>query len=285
MRPFDRNATGKNMNTSLRRYAASFLACLGLALPAAATTFSTDYTDLWLVPTEPGWGLNVVNQGDTIFASLYVYGGDTLPRWYFASDLRGSGGNNFTGTLYRSQGSSFASPWNPAQFTGGIPVGSMTLNFSTATTATLSYTVDGIAVTKNISRFAFKLNNLSGNYVGGMTAISNSCGNPANSNQAILIAGFLTVTHGSGNPRFVVDFSNAQTGQAATCTFTGAYIQEGKLGSIPNGTWSCTGGANNTGTFNMQQIDAKLAGFNAVVTGQDQYCRYVGYFGGVTDVQ
>jgi hypothetical protein len=68
------------------------------------------------------------------------------------------------------------------------------------------------------------------------------------------------------------------------CTFTGAYIQEGKLGRIPNGTWSCTGAATNAGTFNMSQIDAKLGGITAVITAQDAGCRYVGYFGGVTDV-
>jgi hypothetical protein len=281
MRPFDRNSHCPAMTKSLRGYTAAFLACLGLSLPAAATTFSTDYTDLWLVPAEAGWGLNLIHQGDTIFASLYVYGGDTLPRWYFASSLTGTG-NSFSGTLYRAQGTSFGSPWNPAQFSGAISVGTMTLNFPTQAAGTLQYTVDGVAVTKNISRFAFKNNDLSGNYVGGMTAISNTCTNGANNNQPVLIAGFMTVTH-SGNPRFVVEFST-NAGVPATCTFTGAYTQEGKLGNIPNGTWSCSGGATNTGTFSMAQIDAKLGGMNAVISAQDQFCRYVGYFGGVTDV-
>jgi len=269
------------MKTSLRRYALAFLACIGLALPAAATTYSTDYTDLWYTPNESGWGLNIVNQGDTIFAALYVYGTDNSPRWYYASDLHGSA-SSFSGTLYRTQGTYLGSPWNPAQLNGAIPVGTMTINFATGTTGTLVYSVDGVTVTKNIARLAFKLNNLSGNYLGGMSAISNSCSNSANNNLGILIAGFLTVTH-AGNPRFVVEFTASRG--AATCTFTGAYVQEGKLGSIPNGTWSCSDGADNTGTFNMQQIDAKLAGISAVVTAQDQYCRYVGYFGGVTDVK
>lgn len=271
------------MIKSFRGYTAAFFACLGLSLPAAATTFSTDYTDLWLVPTEAGWGLNLIHQGDTLFASLFVYGSDSQPRWYFASNLAGSA-TSYNGPLYRATGTPFSAQWQPNQYSGAISVGTMTLNFNSQSTGTLTYRVDGTTVTKNISRFTFKNNNLSGTYIGGMTAGTNSCTVASNNNARVLIAGAMTVTHGSGNPRFVVDFTSPANGQAATCTFTGAYIQEGKPGSIPNGTWSCTGGANNTGTFNMAQIDAKLGGINAVITAQDQYCRYVGYFGGVTDI-
>jgi hypothetical protein len=266
------------MKTSLRVYIAAFLAALGFSLPASATSFSTDYSDLWYVPTEAGWGLNIIHQGNTLFASLFVFGADGTPRWYFASGMTGSA-TSFTGTLSRASGTNFSAPWNPAA-ASNVPVGSMTVNFATQSTGTLTYSVDGATVTKTIQRFAFRNNDLSGNYVGGMVALSNNCQDPVNNNITADVHGLMTVTH-SGNPRFVIEFS-ARNG-TAVCTFTGAYVQEGKLGSIPNGTWACTGGATNAGTFNMQQIDAKIGGMTAVITAQDQLCRYTGYFGGVTD--
>ncbi|HET7731841.1 MAG TPA: hypothetical protein VFK48_17605 [Usitatibacter sp.] len=269
------------MTTTLRRYAAAFLACIGFSLPAAATTYSTDYTDLWWVPSENGHGVNIVHQGNTLFVSIYVYGPDLQPHWYFASGMTGNA-TTFTGALYRASGTPHGAPWNPGQFNFN-PVGTITLNFTTDSQATISYTSDTGSVNKTIVRNTFKANDLTGRYLGGVVALSNTCGSPDNNNKRISIANELIVTH-SGNPRFVVNFTTV-AGAAASCTFTGAYTQEGKLGSIPNGTWSCTGGANNVGTFNMRQIDARVAGINAVVTMQDQYCRYVGYFGGVTDVQ
>jgi hypothetical protein len=268
------------MKTSFRLYFAAFLAALGFSLPASATTFSIDYSDLWYVPTEAGWGLNIIHQGDTLFASLFVFGSDGTPRWYYASGMTGSA-TSFSGALSRATGTNFAAPWNPAA-ASSTTVGTMSINFATQSTGTLTYTVDGAPVTKSIQRFAFKNNDLSGNYVGGMVGLSNNCQLAANNNRPVDVTGFMTVLH-SGNPRFVVEF--LANGVAATCVFTGAYAQEGKLGNIPNGTWSCTGGATNAGTFSMQQIDAKLGGMTAVITAQDQFCRYVGYFGGVSDVQ
>ena len=96
----------------------------------------------------------------------------------------------------------------------------------------------------------------------------------------------LTVEHGvQGNPRFIVDFFTS-AGVPATCTFTGAYTQQGKIGAIPSGTWTCTGGANNSGTFSMTEIAVNRNGLSAHFNGRDQYCQGLdGYFGGVRDVQ
>jgi len=72
------------MTSLLRRIAFAFVAAVGISLPASATTFSIDYTDLWYIPTESGWGLNVIQQGNVMFATLFVYGTDNTPRWYVA---------------------------------------------------------------------------------------------------------------------------------------------------------------------------------------------------------
>ena len=269
------------MNQLLRRLAATLLLGLGAALPASATTFSTDFTDIWFVPSEDGWGINLIQQGNTLFATLFVYAPDGSARWYIASQLNaGTGTTTFTGPLNETRGPTFTAPFTG--LTSNQPVGTMTISFSGPNRGALVYTVNGAQVNKVIERFAYRLNDLAGNYLGGMTAIASSCGNPAN-NGAALIMNELTVQHGGGTPRFIVDFTTA-AGAAAQCTFTGAYQQLGKLGLVQNGTFSCTGGAGNTGTFTMSEIHATRGGFTSVFTGQDQFCRYNGFFGGTRDV-
>ena len=79
------------MTSLFRRLFATIAATFAIALPASATTYSIDYTDLWYAgQSEAGYGLNVVQQYNTIFATLYVYGPDSQPRWYFASGMTGS---------------------------------------------------------------------------------------------------------------------------------------------------------------------------------------------------
>ena len=265
------------MKSTLRHYAAAMIAALGFALPASATTYGTDYTDLWFNPAESGWGINLIQQYETLFATLFVYGPDNTPHWFVASDLRG-GQNSFSGTLYQTSGPAFSAPW-----TGGQPpaaVGSMSIAFSGPNSGTLTYTANGVTVSKSIQRQTFRPNSIGGNYIGGMTAVAGSCGNPADNGFA-LITGLLTVQHGGGSSATMrVDFRNS-AGTNATCTFTGSYAPQGRLGTV-SGTYSCTLGS--TGTFTMTEVDVSRNGFNATFNGQDQFCSYNGYFGGVRDV-
>lgn len=264
------------MTLNLRRYAAAFLAAVGFAMPASATTFGTDYTDLWFNPAEQGWGVNVIQQYETVFATLFVYGADNSARWYVASDLRG-GQNSFSGALYQTTGPAFSAAW-----TGNAvvtPVGSMTLSFNSFNTGTLSYVVNGVTVNKTIQRQTFRNNNIAGNYIGGMTATSTSCASSADNGFA-LITGLLTVQHGTGNPTMRVDF-RTNSGVAAQCNFTGTYAAAGRLGTI-TGNFTCSLGS--VGTFTMTEVDASKNGLTATFSGRDQFCTYNGYFGGPRDV-
>lgn len=264
------------MKSTLRHCAAAAVAALGFCLPASATSYGTDYTDLWWNPAENGWGVNLIQQYGTIFATLFVYGTDNSPRWYVASQLEGSP-NSFSGTLYQTTGPAFSAPW-----TGGQPptaVGSMSVAFSGSNSGTLTYTVNGVTVSKTIQRQNWRNNNLGGNFIGGMTATASSCGNPADNGFA-LITGLLTVQHSGSTASMRVDFRNS-AGTSATCTFTGSYTPQGRLGTV-SGNYSCTLGS--TGTFTMTEVDVSRNGFSATFSGQDQFCRYNGYFGGVRDV-
>ena len=119
-------------------------------------SYSSNFQDLWFNPTEPGWGVNITHQGNTLFATLFTYDASGQPMWLVMSNgtLTGTG---FTGPLYRTSGPPFnASPWTaatPAQ------VGTMTFVPPSleegGTEATLTYTFNGVSVTKRIQRQVF----------------------------------------------------------------------------------------------------------------------------------
>jgi hypothetical protein len=262
------------MTSTLRRFASALLISMGMALPASATNFSTDYTDLWFNPVESGWGINVIQQGNTMFATLFVYGPDQTARWYVASSLHGSSTTTFSGPLYRTTGPYFGASW-----TGGGPavqVGTLTFNFNTPSTASLMYSVDGVTVNKSVQRQTFAANSLAGSFLGGVTALASGC-----STTAILAFDHFTATHSAANQVSIPVQFFAGNGQPATCTFNGTYTQAGKQGNV-SGSWSCTTG--NAGSFSISQIDVAITGWSGRFTGSDQLCSYSGYFGGVKDV-
>lgn len=273
------------MNRLLRRLAA--ILATALALPASASTLTPHYTDLWYLPSESGWGVNIIQQYDTMFVTLFVYGNDNQPHWYVASSVRtvGASKTQFTGQLYTTVGNAPTVPWSPSahSFTA---VGTISFNFNTVTSGTMTYTLNGVTVTKTIQRQTWAGNILTGNYLGGLTAQGSNCQNGV-SNGPILIFNELTINHSNFFlPTFRVDFT-AGNGTDAICTFSGPYSQEGRLGSIVNGTWSCQiPNVNNppTGTFSLTQIEATMNGVTGKFTGQDQNCTYNGFFGGVKDV-
>lgn len=270
------------MTTKLRNTLAILVASTGMALPASATTFSVDYTDLWYnfpAESESGWGINFIQQNDIIFATLFVYGPDGTPRWFVAPGLGSAGEASFSGALFSTTGSYYASPWSGVSST---QVGSMSIDFTTSTNGTLTYSVNGVTVTKSIVRQTFRNDNLSGNYIGGTTAIGASCGG----NGGILIHGELTVNQSTPAIGMTVDFFNAN-GQAGRCSYSGNYLQVGSQGSINNGSYNCTiGGTQNAivGNFSVSEIRNSRNGFSGRITGNTQFCSYSGFFGGIRDV-
>lgn len=279
------------MTQHLRRFLALLALGLACAMPARATTYSTDYSDIWWNAAESGWGINVVQQGDIIFATLFVYGSDNTARWYSATlrpvSPQPAGLTRFTGQTIRTSGPWFGTPVFNPNAVGFAIVGNMTLSFNSPVTGTLVYDVDGVTVTKNITRQAFGTENLTGQYVGGMYAIASRCQN-ANLNGPGYITGVITVTQPTvGNQlraNFRVDFLAG--GIESVCVFNGPYQQIGRVATVSNGNFSCTVGNQNSsvGTFTMTALDAQANGFHASFTGGDQFCTYNGRFGGTRDV-
>ena len=112
---------------------------------------ATNYQDLWWNPSESGWGLAIAHQGSTLFTVLFSYGDDGRATWLAGPDVERQADGGFSGTLYRASGPAFdTAPWQPASASAA---GTMALRFSDGETGTLTYTVDGRSVEKQITRY------------------------------------------------------------------------------------------------------------------------------------
>lgn len=118
-----------------------------------STVAPVDYTDLWWNPNESGWGMAMAQQFGNIFLAWFVYQSNGQPMWYVASSCLISG-SSCSGTLYATTGPPFGPAFDPTQVRISS-VGSVTVNFVDANDAVLSYTVNGVPGTKNITRQLF----------------------------------------------------------------------------------------------------------------------------------
>ena len=118
-------------------------------------SFEFNVTDIWWNDAEPGWGINLVQQERTVFATIFTYGPDRRGLWLLMSAGTMDSSGNITGELFRTRGPRFDSPqWSatPIQYTR---VGTMSIELQDGNKATLYYNVDGVQVTKSITRGVF----------------------------------------------------------------------------------------------------------------------------------
>ena len=126
---------------------------------AVAAGMSPDPTGLWFDPGESGWGLSLVQSGDTIFALLLVYDEQGRPTWYVASDVTTDGpagldpgAMGYAGVLYRTSGPWFGGAFDP-QSVSTTAVGMIRMQYapdSQGHTLALSYAVNGVTTAKQI---------------------------------------------------------------------------------------------------------------------------------------
>ncbi len=156
----------------LRRLIAVF--ALASAAATQATPMSPDPTGHWYNPNESGWGATIAQQGDVLFVMLFVYDEQGKPEWFVASNVRDTGGGVFSGTLYRTSGPWFGTAFDPMavanQAVGTLAV-QYAVNFAGQASLRFNYIVNGIAVTKGVTRLTWNRNaeRLPGAYVGGIS--------------------------------------------------------------------------------------------------------------------
>jgi hypothetical protein len=244
------------------------LALLGSA--RAATPFSVDASDLWYNGSESGWGVNIVQQGDIAFLTLYVYGDDNKPTWFVASSMQGvkdATTVTYTGDLFATTGPAYAGArFDPALVTT-TRVGTAIFSVADGTDGTLNYSVGARSVVKKVVRQTWRENNATGSYIG---YVGGTCAT--------------TVSGAEESMTFVVTqaipfFRMTTAGTSGlSCGYTGTYTQQGRLGFV-DGTFTCSN--NRTGPFRLEGIEASPDGMLARLTTQVGTCTFTTRLAGI----
>jgi len=120
-------------------------------------SFATNFQDLWWNPAESGWGVNIAHQGNILFATLFTYDSTGKGLWLVMSDGEKTGDARYSGALYSTRGPAFnAQPFTPIGAGNLTQVGTMSFVFQNGNAGTLTYSVNGVSVTKSIQRQRFR---------------------------------------------------------------------------------------------------------------------------------
>jgi hypothetical protein len=217
-------------------FAVLCLAALLVISPARATSFSTDNSDIWSTVGEDGWGLQMVQRADVIFVTMYVYDGQTDPIWYTAT-LTNVGADPdglpiWSGDLYMTNGPWFGlGAFRPSEVVYQ-KVGQFAYVAQSLVSGSLTYSVSGGLVTKQIRRFTLKNEDYSGTYVGTYKLAATNCIDPTN-NGSQLLSVTLNVTQSANSLKL-----RAMSAQGFACSYSGDFQQFGQFGQS-RGTFSC----------------------------------------------
>jgi len=223
-------------------------AFLAIGILASGAGKATSLTDLWWTPSESGWGANIIQQEDILFITMFVYGQNGQPTWLIASNVAFVSGSTYSGALYTTIGPWLGGAFNPGAV-GIRQVGTVTFRQSQYYAGVLSYTVDGVAVTKNIQRLTYRHINLGGSYYGAITRLASStCSSGASSVIYVRIQNTANVASGGETGTIQVNLSD---GSGTTIYINANYRQYGSIFEAL-GTMSFTGVP---GTFTVRIAD------------------------------
>jgi hypothetical protein len=261
------------------RHAAGILlaAVIFLASPVHANSFSTDQSDLWFIPAESGWGMQLVQRGSVIFATLFVYGPSGAPTWYTAT-MDFTSNLTWTGTLYATTGPYFATvPFDPA-LVELTSVGTMTWAAQSVDTGTLTYVVNGTPIVKNVIRQTLVLDYFGGFYIGGLHEVVTECANPA--------------LNGTFDLPGTVDFVQSGTAvnieivfATTNCTYSGTLSESGQMGAVQTTAFTCNDGSSGTVSLaELQVTQSGLTGTYSASYASPVGCQIAGRIGGVRGI-
>ena len=122
----------------------------------ALTVGAVNYADLWWAGNaENGWGMSIHQHGNKMFNVLYLYDSAGKPVWYvMPTGTWDREFSTYSGLLYQPT-SAPLSAYSPTQFAPGAAVGSVTITFTSTSTAKLQYVINEISGQKSIQRQIF----------------------------------------------------------------------------------------------------------------------------------
>jgi hypothetical protein len=99
--------------------------------------------------------MSLTQHGQALFGAFYVYDAQGRPQWMVMPGGSWNPGlTAFSGALYVPTGSWFGA-YDASRLVAGASVGTATITFTSASSATLAYTVDGVSGQKTIERQPF----------------------------------------------------------------------------------------------------------------------------------
>jgi hypothetical protein len=239
---------------ALRQLAAALAAALSLAASAGT------YSDLWYNPQEAGWGLNVVQQAENAFVTLFVHGPDRQPRWYVSSNAQVSAyaGTQpiFRGTLYRTEGAPFTGPHAPGNV---FTVGDIYLETLSRTRMRVHYRIDGTEYVKEVRRQTFAETPVTANYLAQFVLRQSRPGGPLYGTSIYQGDVLLHLDGESGMLMMRVDDHLQRR-----CEYRGRYEVAGKL-TQASGTFTCTAGEALAGSFELTELETTANGITATL--------------------
>ncbi|HEX4780017.1 MAG TPA: YncE family protein [Usitatibacter sp.] len=126
----------------------------GSVLPPA---FADNVQGLWWAApagAEPDWGIEIAQQGNTLMAGWFTYDTDGSALWLIIPNAVNTGGNTYSGSVYRTTGPPFTGAFDPTKV-AATPVGIATFSFTDGDNGTFSASIGGAQVGKPITRQVF----------------------------------------------------------------------------------------------------------------------------------
>lgn len=237
-----------------------------------ASALMTDQSDLWQDPAELGWGMQLVHQGQVIFATAFLYDVAGKPTWITAAltpTQKTPTQTEWKGDVVLPEGGPwFGAPKFDPTTVAAHKAGTMTWSIDSSNTNSghLIYSVDGVTVTKSLVRTSLAPDDFRGKYA-GMMSISNSCTGVQEVNVDIVVTqagkgGTINMKRGTNN-----------------CGYGGTLIQDGQFGRI-DGQFEC-GPVHDDGAFSFYEMQVTPIGFSARYWSYDTdtKCEASGYLG------
>ncbi len=114
-----------------------------------------NYSNTYWIPAEAGWGLNVLHQGDLVYATWYSYAPDDGQVMFLTVEAPLQPDGSFAGPAFRVSGTPFAQINGSQAFTAATNVGNAQLRFDVEGRLSLDYQLFGVSQSKQLEPFIF----------------------------------------------------------------------------------------------------------------------------------
>jgi hypothetical protein len=209
------------------------------------TSATSPITGLWWNANESGWGTTITQQSGIMFVTMFAYDALGNPLWYTVScTIAGAG---CSGDMLRFRGGTMpTSTWNGSGL-NYTKVGTLALNFTSNDSAAMSYTIDGVSATRQITRNIFgptppPAPSLAGQWQGAIIEVRSNCAQTQN-NGGHATYGQFDINTASGSRGPITVSLAGVTG--LQCTYSGDFLINGARLSA-SGAMSCNDGRRGT---------------------------------------